>query len=121
MHIRGDQQVCVIDILRLLFFSCEVCKLFSYLCNVATVFFDRLLIGRNDHSDHNVGTHAPGEINRVVVDHSPVNQQHAVFLHRREDSRQGHAGSDGFRQDALPENHLLTGAYIGSYTSEGCR
>jgi len=69
-------------------------------------------------ADQDVGTERTGVLGRQVADHPAVDQHTVVDLDGREHARQGHAGAQRFREEAVIE-HLGGARFeIGRYRRE---
>ena len=69
-------------------------------------------------SDDDVGTQFPCHIHREVVEHTTIDEQHAVFFHWLEHGRNGHGGTHGEVEIAMREDLLFVGFHIHGYASK---
>ena len=75
------------------------------------------ITARQVHSDDVISPHLPSQVGRIVVDHSAVDQNHAVDAYRCEEARNGHGRTQGCDKPSgspylgLAGNHVRGHAY----------
>lgn len=69
-------------------------------------------------TDDDVGTHLPGNVHRIVVDHAAVDQHHPFPFHRLEHAGDGHAGAHGKGKLAAVEHILLAVDKVFGYAGK---
>ena len=70
-------------------------------------------------ADDDVGTHLAGDVGRIVVFQTTVNQYHVTHSDGRESRRDGHRGTHGLGQPSAVETHLGVVDDVRSHTGKG--
>ena len=71
------------------------------------------------HADNDVGTHLTGEVCRIVVLQTTIDEHLVAESHRRESGWDGHRGTHGLWQAAAVEVHLIVGDDVRCRTGKG--